>query len=45
MVNIPFSFSGMADSGQSAIFKGNFPDGGAPSVAYYPYDDEAVFGG
>lgn len=45
VVNIPFSFSGMADSGQSAIFKGNFPDGGAPSVAYYPYDDEAVLEG
>lgn len=45
VVNIPFSFSGMADSGQSAIFKGNLPEGGAPSVAYYPYDDEAVLGG
>lgn len=45
VVNIPFSFSGMADSGQSAIFKGNFPEGGAPSVAYYPYDDEAVLEG
>lgn len=45
VVNIPFSFSGMADSGQSAIFKGNLPEGGAPSVAYYPYDDEAVLEG
>lgn len=45
VVNIPFSFSGMADSGQSAIFKGNFPEGGTPSVAYYPYDDEAVLEG
>lgn len=45
VVNIPFSFSGMADSGQSAIFKGNLPEGGAPSVAYYPYDDEAVLKG
>lgn len=45
VVNIPFSFSGMADSGQFAIFKGNFPEGGAPSVAYYPYDDEAVLEG
>lgn len=45
VVNIPFSFSGMADSGQSAIFKGNFPEGGASSVAYYPYDDEAVLEG
>lgn len=45
VVNIPFSFSGMADSGQSAIFKGNLPEDGAPSVAYYPYDDEAVLEG
>lgn len=45
VVNTPFSFSGMADSGQSAIFKGNLPEGGAPSVAYYPYDDEAVLEG
>lgn len=45
VINIPFSFSGMADSGQSAIFKGNLPEGGAPSVAYYPYDDEAVLEG
>lgn len=45
VVNIPFSFNSMADSGQSAIFKGNLPEGGAPSVAYYPYDDEAVLEG
>lgn len=45
VVNIPFSFSGMADSGQSAIFKGNLPEGGVPSVAYFPYDDEAVLEG
>lgn len=42
VVNIPFSFSGMADSEQSAIFKGNLTESGVPSVAYYPYDDEAV---
>ena len=45
VINIPFSFNSMADSGQSAIFKGNLPEGGAPSVAYYPYDDEAVLEG
>ena len=45
VINIPFSFNSMADSGQSAIFKGNFPEGGVPSVAYYPYDDEAVLEG
>lgn len=45
VVNIPFSFNSMADSGQSAIFKGNLPEGGASSVAYYPYDDEAVLEG
>lgn len=45
VVNIPFSFSGMADSGQSAIFKGNLPEGGVPSIAYYPYNAEAILEG
>lgn len=45
VVNIPFSFSGMADNEQSAIFKGNLPESGAPSVAYYPYDNEAILEG